>query len=125
MCVAAIYKTLEDIPELKQYIIDGECRQYEHTNVIISLLQDDNSTEDICIKSIDGFKSFKEEDNYLQNIKENPKNYLHIFKPEFVNQPFAILSCLPWMDYTGFIACLLIVTHIFPLYIGANMKKVK
>lgn len=125
LCVAAIYKTLEDIPELKQYIIDGECRQYEHTNVIISLLQDDNSTEDICIKSIDGFKSFKEGDNYLQNIKENPKNYLHIFKPEFVNQPFAILSCLPWMDYTGFIDMPTDSDTYFPIIHWANMKKVK
>ncbi len=103
LCVAAIYRTLEDIPELKQYIIDGECRQYEHTNVIIPLLKEDNSTEDVCIESIDSFKSFKEWDAYLQNIKENPEDYLHIFKPEYIDQPFAILSCLPWMDYTGFI----------------------
>lgn len=36
LCVAAIYKTLEDILELKQYIIDGECSSM-NTPMLLSL----------------------------------------------------------------------------------------
>ena len=103
LCVAAIYKTLEDIPELRQYIIDGKCREYEHLNVVIPLLKEDNSTEDICIESIHDFKSFRQWDDFLQNVKKDTSNNLHFFGPDSGEYPFAILSCLPWISYSSFI----------------------
>lgn len=103
LSVAAIYKTLEDIPELKKYIVDGECREYEQTNVVIPLIREDHLTNDICIESIRDFKSFKEWNDFLKGIKENPESHQHIFTPDTNEMPFAILSCLPWIRYTGFI----------------------
>ncbi len=103
LSVAAIYKTLESIPELKQYIVNGECREYEQTNIIIPLIKEDYSTEDVCIESIENFKSFNEWNEFLLYVKENPKEYHHVFGPDAHEKPFAILSCLPWINYSGFI----------------------
>ena len=102
LCVAAIYKTIESIPELKTFVLYGEGREYEHINIVLPLINEENNVGNICIESIDDFASFKEWDDFLQNIKQNPKNHQYVYGPESQNHVFAILSCLPWIHYTNF-----------------------
>ena len=102
LCVAAIYKTIESMPELKTFMIDGEGREYEHINIILPLLNDDNAVENVCIESFDDFKSFKEWNDFLQNIKNDSENHKYIYGPETLNHVFAILSCIPWIHYADF-----------------------
>ena len=99
-CVAAIYKTIESIPELKTFILYGEGREYEHINIVLPIITEETALENICIESIDDFESFKEWDDFLQNIKQNPKNHQYGYGPESQNHVFAILSCIPWIHYT-------------------------
>lgn len=79
ICVAAIYKTIESIPELRTFMIYGEGREYEHINIVLPLINEDTTVENICIESIDNFKSFKEWNDFLQNIKSNPENHQYIW----------------------------------------------
>ena len=102
LCVAAIYKTIESIPELKTFMINGEGREYEHVNIVLPLINEDTSVENICIESIDNFKSFKEWNDFLQNIKNDSENHQYIYGPETENHIFAILSCIPWVHYLDF-----------------------
>ena len=101
-CVAAIYKAIEAIPEFKKYIVNGKGRQYSETNIVLPLLKDDNSTQDVCIESIDGFTSFDQWDEFLNHVKENSCEYLMEFDEHSADAPIAILSCMPWFYFTGF-----------------------
>ena len=99
-CVAAIYKTIESMPELKTFVLDGEGREYEQINVVLPLINEDTDIENICIESIDGFESFKQWNDFLQNIKNNPENHQYLYGPESPNHVFAILSCVPWINFS-------------------------
>lgn len=101
-CVAAIYKAIEEIPEFKKYIVNGKGRQYSETNVVLPLLKEDNSTQDVCIESIDEFTSFEQWNKFLNHVKKNPDNYPMEFNEQSSEVPIAILSCMPWFYYTGF-----------------------
>ena len=102
LCVAAIYKTLESIPELRQFVIEGEGREYEHLNVILPVINDCHNLDNICVESIHDFNSFKEWNDFLENIKDNIKDYEYIYGLESLNQAFAVLSCVPWVHYVSY-----------------------
>ena len=102
LCVAAIYKTIESIGELKQCFVDGEGREYEHINIVLPLIKEDHSVKNICIESIHNFESFKEWNDFLENAKDN-EEYEYRYGPESKYHIFAILSCLPWVHYSSFI----------------------
>lgn len=101
-CVAAIYRAIEDIPEFKKYIIDGEGRQYSQTNLVILLPKADHNTQDVCIESLEDYKSFKEWDDALNTLKAGIEDAEPIYDENSYKCPIAILSCLPWMHYTNF-----------------------
>lgn len=102
LCVAAIYRTIESIPELKQCFIEGEAREYEHINVILPLGNEDHTVNQVCIESIHDFNSFRDWDDFLMNVKNHPEDYEYKYGPESVNHVFAILSCIPWIHYSSF-----------------------
>ena len=101
LCIAAIYKTIESIPELKQCFIEEEAREYEHINIIVPLIKEDHTVESVCIESIHDFDSFKEWNDFLQTVKDNPKDYEHIHSPETEDSMFATLSCIPWVHFSN------------------------
>lgn len=102
LCVAAIYKTIESIPEFRTFIMQGEGREYEHINIVLPLIDENHYVENICIESIDEFESFKKWDDFLQDIKNNPRTYQYEYGPDSPNHVFAILSCIPWIHYSNF-----------------------
>ena len=101
-CVAAIYRTIEEIPEFKKYIINGEGRQFSETNVVFPLLKDDKSIQNVCIESINEFNSLKQWDDFLNHVKKHPDEYPVEYNEQSSEAPTAILSCMPWFNYTGF-----------------------
>ena len=102
LCVAAVYKTIDSIPELRQVFIDGESREYEHLNIILTIPKEDHDIQEVCIESIHNFKSCKEWNDFLNNVKDNPKDHQYIFTPQSINHVFALLSCFPWYQYVSF-----------------------
>lgn len=102
LCVAAIYKTIESIPELRQCVMNGEGREYEHINIIMPLIKDDHSVQNISIDSIHDYNSFKEWNDCLNNVKNNIEDYRYDYGPDSLNHVFAILSCMPWIHYCEF-----------------------
>ncbi len=102
LCVAAIYRTIEEIPEFKKYIVDGEGRQYSETNVVLPILKENNRTQDVCIESIDEFNSFRQWNKFLNHVKKHPDEFPMEFDEQSAEMPIAILSCMPWFYYKGF-----------------------
>ena len=101
-CVAAVYKTIEDIPEFKKYVVNGEGRQYSQTNVVLPLPKADNTTQDVCIESLDDYKSFKEWDEALNALKAGIEEAEPVYDENSSEYPIAVLSCLPWLPFTSF-----------------------
>lgn len=102
LCVAAIYKTIESVNELKQCFIEGEAREYEHINIVLPLIKEDQTLKNICIESIHDFKSLDEWNAFLENAKGDD-DYHYEYGPESFKHIFAILSCVPWIHYSHFV----------------------
>lgn len=101
-CAAAIYKTIEDIPEFKMYIVNGEARQYSQTNVVLPLPTANKNTRDVCIESLYDYKSFREWDDALNVLKAGIEEAEPVYGENLAECPIAVLSCLPWLPFTSF-----------------------
>lgn len=85
LCIAAIYKTLEEFPELKHYMVE----KYIKCNPDIG-----------SIKPLENFNSFKQWNDFLENIKKEHRDFFN--SKDFENIDY-ILFHLPWLHYSEFL----------------------
>ena len=100
LTLACMLKAINEIPEFKYRIIDGEVVEYDYLTAVTPIMQEDHSIREIEVKPSSEFEDIFKWNSYLENKKENIEENQYLVEPEMRDiEGIANFSCVPWIDF--------------------------
>ena len=100
LTTACILGAMNEIPEFRLRIKDGNVIEYEKINAVSPIMQEDHTIREIEIVPPSEFKNIFEWNEYVEHKKENiDDNQFLVESMKRDELPIANLSCIPWIDF--------------------------
>ncbi len=100
LTAACILEAINEIPEFKLRIKDGNVVEYGHINAVSPIMQEDYSIREIEMIPPSEFEDIHEWNDYVENKKTNIEDNQFLVEPMMRDElPIANLSCIPWIDF--------------------------
>ncbi len=100
LTTACILEAINEIPEFKLRIKEGNVIEYDYINAVSPIIQDDNTICEIEIVPPFEFEDIHEWNGYVENKKINIEDNQFLVDPMLRDElPIANLSCIPWIDF--------------------------
>lgn len=100
LTTACILEAMNEIPEFKLRIKDGNVIEYEKINAVCPIMQEDHTIREIEIVPPSEFENIFKWSEYVENKKENIEdNQFLVESMKRDELPIANLSCIPWIDF--------------------------
>lgn len=113
---ACILEALNEIPEFRWRIIDGEVVEFEAINGVSPIMQKDHTIREIEFKPAGEFENIHEWNSYVENKKKNIEDNQYLVEPmKRDEEPITNLSCIPWLDFDAMTNIIASPNQIMPV----------
>ena len=116
LTAACILEAINEIPEFKLRIRDGNVIEYDHINAVSPIMQEDYSIREIEILPPSEFEDIYKWNDYVENKKTNIEDNQFLVEPMMRDElPIANLSCIPWIDFDSMTNIIASPNQIMPV----------
>lgn len=96
LCLFALLKALNGVPQLRQRVEDGDVWEYDSVDALVPVLAADGEFTQILVEYRDGLPSFLEHAlPLIRQAKAEPARANPCHRTDI-----AVFSCLPWIPFT-------------------------
>lgn len=100
LTLAAMLEGINEIPEFKRRILNGQVFEYEKINAVTPIMQKDHTIQEIEVVPPSEFDDIYKWCDYVENKKKNSENNQYEVNPDLRDsEPIANFSCIPWIDF--------------------------
>lgn len=113
---ACILEAVNEIPEFKYRIKNGNVIEYEKINGVSPIMQKDHTIREIEMKPISEFSDIFKWNDYVEEKKSNIEDNQYLVEPILRDEaPIANLSCIPWIDFDAMTNIIASPNQIIPV----------
>lgn len=116
LTLAAMLEGINEIPEFKRRILNGQVFEYEKINAVTPIIQKDHTIQEIEVLPPSEFDDIYKWCGYVENKKNNSENNQYEVNPDLRDsEPIANFSCIPWIDFDSMTNIIASAHQIMPV----------